>query len=104
MNADPTSVVTPPTPSRGARSGKKCQFCSKKDVNSSELQMLSYTPRRSISQFIWIWPSPTLLGLHAALLSGRQRFCLIELSLRQNFANWFSVGVCSPRLGAQRFP
>jgi hypothetical protein len=52
-----------------ARSGKKCQFCSKKDLNSSELQMLSYTPRRSISQFIWIWPSPTLLGLHAALLS-----------------------------------
>jgi hypothetical protein len=76
-----------------ARSGKKCQFCSKKDLNSSELQKLSYTPRRSISQFIWIWPSPTLLGLHAALLSGRQRYCLIELSLRQNFANWFSVGV-----------
>jgi hypothetical protein len=34
----------------------------------------------------------TLLGLHAALLSGGQRYCLIELSLRQNFANWFSVG------------
>ena len=91
-------------PFPAARSGKKCQFCSKKDLNSSELQMLCYTPRRRISQFIWIWPSPTLLGLHAALLNGRQRYCLIELSLRQNFANWFSVGVVLRGLGAQRFP
>jgi hypothetical protein len=45
-----------------------------------------------------------LLGLHAALLNGRQRYCLIELSLRQNFANWFSVGVVLRGLGAQRFP
>jgi hypothetical protein len=36
----------------GARFGKKCQFCSKKDVNSYELQILSYTPRRRIGQFI----------------------------------------------------
>jgi hypothetical protein len=88
----------------GGRSDKKCQFCSKKDANSSELQMLSYTPRRRISQFIWIPPSQTLLVLHAALLSGRQRYCLIDLSLRQNFANWFSVGVVLRGLGAQRFP
>ena len=28
---------------------------------------------------------------------------LIELSTRQNFANWLAVGADSPRLGAQRF-